>query len=169
MPFDVFRWSVQFLHVLAGILWIGGGFYTLLVQLPALSRLPPQARGPVMAEIGPRQVRYLLRVAEVTIATGLLNAFATGRLAYAAETAQSLWGWAIGLGAALAVGLYLLVQLAVKPLLFRMLALGRAAQSGDASAAADIPNVVARFRRLGYAQLVIGSLIVLLMVTARFT
>lgn len=169
MPFDVLRWFVQYLHVLAGILWIGGGFYTLLVQLPALLHAPPAARGPVMAELGPRQVRYLLRVAELTIATGILNALLTGRLAYPTETLQSWWGWAIGLGALLAVGLYVLIQTVVQPLLFRLLALSRAAQGGDAAAAAEVPVMLARFRRLGYTQVAVGALIVLLMVTGRFT
>ncbi len=169
MPFDVVRWMVQFLHVLSGVLWIGGGYYTLLVQLPALLATAPAARGPAMAELGPRQIRYLLRVAELTIATGTINALLTGRLGYLSETAQSFWGWAIGLGFLLALGLYVFIQAVIKPLLFRMLALGRAAAGGDASAATQVPALIARFRRLGYAQLAVGSLIVLLMVTARFT
>lgn len=169
MPFDVVRWIVQYLHVLAGVLWFGAGFYTSLVQLPAALAAPPPARGPVMAELAPRQLRYVLRLAELTIATGILNAFLTGRLAYPSETAQSLWGWAIGLGAALAIFLYVLIQVALKPAVFRMLAAGRQAQAGDAMASAEVPRLVARIRRIGYLQMAIGALIVLLMVTARFT
>ena len=167
MPFDVLRWVVQYLHVFSGVLWIGGGFYTLLVQLPAVLAAPAPSRGPVLAEVGPRQIRYLLRVAEVTIATGILNAILTGRLAHLSET--PLWSWVIGLGFVLAVGLYVFLQTAVKPLLFRMLALGRATAGGDSGAAAQMPALVDRFRRLGYAQIGIGALIVLLMVTARFS
>lgn len=166
MP-DLLRWIVQFLHVFAAILWIGGGFYTLLVQLPGLLAAPPEARGPVMAQIGPRQVNYLLRVAELTIITGVLNAFLTGRLADVGLAAQTLWGWSMGLGAVLAIGLYVFLQTVIKPLLFRMLALGRQAREGDAAAAAQVPALVERFRRLGYAQLAVGGFIILLMVTAR--
>ncbi len=166
MP-DLIRWLFQFLHVFAAILWVGGGFYTLVVQLPALLATAPEARGAAMAQIGPRQIRYITRVAEVTIATGFLSAFASGRLVDVAATAQTLWGWAIGVGAVLAIALYVLVQAVVKPLLFRMLALGNRAREGDASAGAQMPALVARFRRLGYLQLAAGAIIVLLMVTAR--
>lgn len=166
MP-DLLRWLVQFLHVFAAVLWIGGGFYTLLVQLPALLASPPEARGAVLAQIGPRQISYLLRVAELTIVTGILNAFLTGRLADVGLTLQTLWGWFIGLGAVLTIGLYVSLQVVVKPMLFRMLALGRQAREGDASAAAQVPALVARFRSLGYAQLAVGGVIILLMVTAR--
>src|SRR3989454_4189273 len=69
------RIAVQWLHVSAGVLWIGGGVYTILVQLPALLAAPPAARGPAMAQLAPRQIRYILRVAELTVATGLLNLF----------------------------------------------------------------------------------------------
>src|SRR5256885_16494885 len=72
---DLGRIVVQWAHVLSGVLWIGGGFYTNLVQLPALAAMPMPARGPALAAIGPRQVRYVLRVAEVTLATGILQIF----------------------------------------------------------------------------------------------
>jgi uncharacterized membrane protein len=51
----VFRIAVQWLHVTAGVLWIGGGFYTILVRLPALLASPPAARGAIMPNLVPRQ------------------------------------------------------------------------------------------------------------------
>ena len=75
----VFRIGVQWLHVTAGVLWIGGGFYTILVQLPALLASPPAARGAVMPNLAPRQLTYTFRVAEFTILTGVLNLFVSGR------------------------------------------------------------------------------------------
>lgn len=168
MPFDAIRWIVQFAHVLAAVTWIGGGFYVLFVQLPGLVAAPPQARGPAMAELGPRQIRYILRAAEITIATGILNALVSGRLADAASY-LGWWGWSIGLGAALAIGLYVLIQLVVKPLLYRILAVGRGVQQGNPAAAAEMPALLDRARRLGYLQVAAGTLIVLLMVTARLS
>ncbi len=169
MPFDLLRWLVQFAHVLSGVLWFGAGFYVALVQLPALMSVPPAQRGPLLAELAPRQIRYTLRLAEATIALGILNAFLTGRLARLPETLGSLWGWSIGVGFVLAIALYVLIQAGVRPAVFRMLAIGRQVQQGDASAAAQLPMLLRRVRRLGYAQMAIGALIVLLMVTARFT
>jgi len=60
---ELARIVVQWAHVLGGVLWIGGGFYTILVQLPALAAMPMPARGPALAALGPRQVRYVMRVA----------------------------------------------------------------------------------------------------------
>ncbi len=71
----VFRVGVQWLHVTAGVLWIGGGFYTILVQLPALLASPPAARDAVMPNLVPRQLNYSFRVAEFAILTGVLNLF----------------------------------------------------------------------------------------------
>ncbi|HYY54210.1 MAG TPA: hypothetical protein VFA01_02415 [Candidatus Dormibacteraeota bacterium] len=169
MPFDVLRWSIQYLHVLSGVLWFGAGFYTTLVQLPALLTLPPEQRMPAIAALGPRQMRYVVRLAEVTIALGIINALLTGRLARLGETIGTLWGWAIGIGAILAIGLYVMLQSRVRPAINRVVAVARAAQQGDASGTAELPALARRIRTLGYVQMAIGAIIVLLMVTARFT
>jgi hypothetical protein len=165
---ELLRIIVQYAHVFSGILWIGGGFYTLLVQTPSVLQAPPAARGPVMAELAPRQVRYLLRVAEITIVTGILNALLTGRLVDLGEAFRTRWGVMIFLGAVLAIGLYVLIQIAVKPTVFGLLAAGRRAAAGDAAAGAEAASAVARLRRLGYVQVAIGAVIVLAMVIARF-
>src|SRR5687767_15733812 len=99
---DLFRLITQFLHVLAAILWIGGGFYTLFVQLPALLAAPPPARGPGMAQLAPRQIFYILRVAELTLVTGFLNLFGSGRIEQLREAVGSRGAVVISLGMVLA-------------------------------------------------------------------
>jgi uncharacterized membrane protein len=165
----VLRIAVQWLHVTAGVLWIGGGFYTLLVQLPAFLAAPPPARGPVMAQLAPRQITYILRVAEITIVTGLLNLIVSGRAQQLGEPFGSRWAIVMLLGILLAIGLYALIRAVVVPLTMRMLALGPKAAAGDAGAAAEAGALVGRLRRIGAAQLVLGVLILLAMVTARFS
>ena len=169
MPFDVLRWLVQYLHVFSGVLWFGAGFYTVIVQLPALLTLPPRERMPAIVALGPRQIRYIVRLAEATIALGIVNAILTGRLARLGETLGTLWGWTIGIGFILAIGLYVLLQAAVKPALFRVVAVSRAASQGDTSGASELPALAQRIRTLGYVQMGVGAIIVLLMVTARFS
>jgi uncharacterized membrane protein len=166
---DLFRITTQFLHVLSAILWIGGGFYTLLVQLPALLAAPPPARGPVMAQLAPRQISYILRVAELTIVTGFLNLFASGRAQQLAEPFGSRWAAVILLGTLLAIGLYVLVRVTVVPWTQRMLALGPKAAGGDAAAAGEAAALVARIRTVGRIQIGVGVVIVLAMVTARLS
>ena len=166
---DLFRLTTQFLHVFAGILWIGGGFYTLFVQLPALLAAPGPARGPVMAQLAPRQIFYILRVAELTLVTGFLNLFASGRIEQLREPLGSRWAAVILLGIMLAVGLYVLVRLTVVPWTRRMLTLGPKAAGGDAAAAAEAASLLARVRMMGRVQIALGSIIILAMVTARLS
>jgi len=113
------RLAVQWLHVTAGVLWIGGGFYTILVQLPALLAAPPAARGAVMASLVPRQLNYILRVAEITIVTGLLNLFVSGR-GQELTRLDTRWSWAILAGILLAVGIYAATRATVVRWAYRM-------------------------------------------------
>jgi uncharacterized membrane protein len=166
---DLFRITTQFLHVLSGILWIGGGFYTLFVQLPALLAAPAPARGPVMAQLAPRQVFYILRVAELTIVTGFLNLFASGRAQQLSEPLGSRWSIVLGLGILLAIGLYALVRATVVPWTQRMLMLGPKAAAGDAAAAAEAEGIVRRIQMIGRVQVALGVLIILAMVIARLS
>ena len=166
---DVLRIVIQWLHVTSGVLWIGGGFYTLLVQLPGLLAAAPPSRGPVLAQLAPRQIRYISRVAEITLATGVLNLIFSGRAQQLTEPFGSRWAIAILLGLLLAFGLYGLIRATIFPWTRRMLTLGPQAAAGDAAAAAEAGALMGRLRRLGYAQLVIGLVILLAMVTARFS
>jgi uncharacterized membrane protein len=166
---DLFRITTQFLHVLAGVLWIGGGYYTLFVQLPALLAAPAPARGPVMAQLAPRQIFYILRVAELTLVTGVLNLFASGRAQQLQEPLGSRWSIVLGIGIVLAFGLYILVRGTVVPWTQRMLTLGPKAAAGDAAAAAEAGQIIKRIQTIGRVQIVIGALIILAMVTARLS
>jgi hypothetical protein len=166
---ELFRLATQFLHVFSAILWIGGGFYTLLVQLPALLAAPPAARGPVSAQLAPRQIRYILRVAEVTIFTGILNVFASGRGQQLADPLSSRWSIVLWLGILMAIGLYVLIRMTIVPWTLRMLTLGPQASAGDAAAAAEVGQLIERLKTIGRVQLVIGTLIILAMVTARLS
>jgi uncharacterized membrane protein len=166
---DLFRLLTQFLHVFAGVLWIGGGFYTLFVQLPALMAAPAPARGPVMAQLAPRQVFYILRAAELTLVTGFLNLFATGRAQQLSDPLGSRWSIVLGLGILLAIGLYALVRATVVPWTVRLLTLGPKAAGGDAAAAAEVGQIIQRIKTVGRVQIAIGTLIILAMVIARLS
>src|SRR3989442_5723099 len=164
----VFRVGVQWLHVTAGVLWIGGGFYTILVQLPALLAAPPEARGAVMASLVPRQLNYILRVAEITIVTGLLNLFVSGR-GQELTRLDTRWSWAILAGILLAVGIYAATRATVVRWAYPMVEVGPRAASGDSGAPAEMGAIGTHIRRFGYFQLAIGALILLAMVSARFS
>ncbi len=165
---EIIRVIAQYLHVTAGILWIGGAFYTIFIQTPAIMAAPPQARGPVIAQLAPRQIFYLLRLGEVTIITGILRILVSGR-AREMENLGSRWALSLIIGAVLAGILLGIGHGIIKPAVKRMLTLGPLAAQGDAGAAAEVGKLVQRLRTLGYYQLVLGFAIILGMVLARFS
>jgi uncharacterized membrane protein len=162
------RIVVQWAHVLSGVLWIGGGFYTMLVQLPALAVMPMPARGPALAAIGPRQVRYVLRVAELTIATGILQLFVNPHNRELLSV-STRWSVAIVLGAVLAFVAYGLIRGPVRSAIERLLATAPVAAGGDEAATKQVAVLRQRIQRLGYAQMTLGAVILGAMVTARFS
>ena len=166
---EVFRYVVQFLHVFSGVLWVGGGLYTIFVQTPALLATPPQARGPALGQIVPRQVNYLLRLGEVTVALGVLNVFASGKASLLQEALGSRWSLAIVVGAILALTLLAIGHAILKPSAVRLLELGPRAAGGDASAGAEAAAIMARLKTIGYVQIALGLLIIGAMVLARFS
>ena len=165
---DLGRIIVQWAHVLSGVLWVGGGYYTVLVQLPALAAIPMPARGPAIAAIAPRQLRYIIRVAEVTIATGILQLFVNPHngelLAFATR-----WSIAIVAGAVLALIAFGLLRGPLSSAFERLLVTAPIAAAGDAGAGTEVAALRQRIQRLGYAQLALGALILGAMVTARFS
>ena len=166
---DLLRIVVQWLHVVSGVLWIGAGYYSLFVQLPALAAMPMAARGPALAALAPRQVWYILRVAELTLATGVANLLLGGRVRQLSEPFGSRWAVVMLLGVVLAAVLYALVRGVMKPLIERLLAVAPQAAAGDQAAAAQVPLLRDRIQRLAYVQIVIGAVILLAMVSARFS
>lgn len=166
---DAFRIVIQWLHVSSGVLWIGAGFYAVLVQIPAVNAMPPTARGPALAALAPRQVRYILRLAELTILSGFANAFVSGRGRELSEPFGTRWALMITIGILLAVGLYLSARFLTKPLVSRVLTLAPQAAGGDGTAASELPRLAARLRRIGLAQITVGAVILLTMVAARFS
>ena len=166
---EVFRYVVQFLHVFSGVLWVGGGLYTIFVQTPALLATPPQARGPALGQIVPRQVNYLLRLGEVTVALGVLNVFASGKARLLQEALGSRWSLAIVVGAILALTLLAIGHAILKPSAVRLLELGPRAAGGDTSAGAEAAAIMARLKTIGYVQIALGLLIIGAMVLARFS
>ena len=166
---ELIRITAQYVHVLTGVLWIGGGLYTLFVQTPALLATPPQNRGPVMGQLVPRQLDYLLRLGEITILTGFINFIASGKARLLENILASRWAIAILLGAAMAVALLVIAHAILKPAAMRLLELGPKAAQGDPAAQMEIPAIMERLRQIGQVQIVLGGLIILAMVIARFS
>jgi hypothetical protein len=129
---------------------------------------PPRAEPSCRTSSRGSSPTSIFRVAEFTILTGLLNLFASGR-AQELTRLDTRWSWAILAGIILAVGVYAMTPATIARWAYRLVETGPLAASGDAAAAAQMPLLGARIPRFGYIQITIGALILLAMVTARFS
>ena len=84
------------MHVLAGITWIGLLYYFNFVQMPALPRIPEAQRPAIARFIAPAALFWFRWAAVATVLTGLLLAQAQGILGAALGLGRGVQ--AIGLG-----------------------------------------------------------------------
>lgn len=110
---------LRIVHILGGIFWLGTGLFTTLFLVPALSRLGPQAAGPVMGALQQRRLFMVLpAVALLTIISGarLLHIVSAGFAPayFTSRTGQTLM-WS-GIAAVIA---FLLSVLVARPAALR--------------------------------------------------
>ncbi len=74
-----FRW----LHVLAGILWIGLLYYFNFVQMPSMPKIPDEQKPAIGKVIAPAALFWFRWAAAATVLFGLITAFANGYLVQA--------------------------------------------------------------------------------------
>ncbi|GEM_PF-1696358 len=186
---DIVKALLLFLHMTAGILWVGGLTYVRFIMLPAIGRQQPQVRGPVAVDLGPATVRYLLRIGEITIALGVVNVFLFGRIARMSDFVSTTWGASITLGFIGAVTIYLVGMLVTRPATLRIAAAvqesmalrarlagltGPATDGEQAEVAASLTTLSGVLDMLGHQQrsaltlqVVVGVTVIAMMTVAR--
>lgn len=162
---------VLFAHMMAGILWVGGLIYVRFVLHPGLGRQQPSVRGPMVADVGPRTVRYLLRMGEATIALGIVTVFIFGRITQMEQFVTTTWGLTITLGFAFSLAIYLIGQMITRPTTAKIAATVGAVAAGTPppNAPALLEALAARQGKALLLQSALGVLAVLTMATARFS
>ena len=75
--FDTLFWSwlFRYLHVLAGIMWIGLLWYLNFVQIPSMPKLSDEQKPAITKVIAPAVLFWFRWAALATIITGLIMAF----------------------------------------------------------------------------------------------
>ena len=71
---------VRWLHVLAGIMWIGLLWYFNFVQTPMMAKIPAEQKGAITGHIAPEALFWFRWAALATIVFGLLLAYLNGYL-----------------------------------------------------------------------------------------
>ena len=75
-----FSWLFRYLHVLAGIMWIGLLWYLNFVQIPSMPSIPDEQKPAVTKVIAPKVLFWFRWAAFATILTGLIVAYLNGYL-----------------------------------------------------------------------------------------
>jgi uncharacterized membrane protein len=75
----IFRW----IHVIAGVLWIGLLYYFNFVQIPSMPKIPDEQKPAISKVIAPTALFWFRWAAATTVLFGLLTAGANGYLSSA--------------------------------------------------------------------------------------
>lgn len=121
---DVLAWSMRFLHILSGVLWVGGAMLWGMVIGPSvLRRGPPHVRRPFLeAALGPF-TRVMIVSGALTIVTGFWTMGILVGFTNLASTFQSApYGVALGVGTVMALAMYAEGLFVIKPTGAKLLA-----------------------------------------------
>ena len=155
---------LRWLHIAAGIVWLGMVWFVNWIQLVAVAEADQPARGAIMKHVVPRVALTFRQASHLTIATGVLLLFTSGYLggslvyssAVFIPTSRNILMWSGTLGA---MAMYMFVHMMIWPGL--RIVLGMEKAEPDAVAAAR--TKVATYARLN---LVLSVPVTLAMVAA---
>ena len=97
-------WLFRYLHVIAGIMWIGLLWYLNFVQIPSMSKIPDEHKPAISKVIAPAVLFWFRWAALVTIITGLIVATLNG---YVHQAMTLGIGSGFGKNAAIGIGMWL--------------------------------------------------------------
>lgn len=164
----------RILHIAAGVAWAGSVFLFVVLIQPSAAAIGPAA-GPFMMELlGKRKlVSWLLSLAGSTIVAGLFLYWKDWHdYAGLGDFVSSRYGFALTLGAAAAIGAFLIGLFGTRPNVARLLALAARAATSEGGpppeVAQEISNVQARLKVLARTALALIVVAVLAMATARY-
>jgi len=104
--FDQIFWSwlFRYLHVLAGVMWIGLLWYLNFVQIPSMPKIPDEQKPAIGKVIAPAVLFWFRWAAFATITTGLIVATVNG---YVHQAMTSGIGSGGGKNTAIGIGMWL--------------------------------------------------------------
>ena len=118
--FDIYFWQFLFryIHVLAGIMWIGLLYYFNFVQIPNMPKIPDEQKPAIGKVIAPAALWYFRWAAMVTLISGLILAHLNGYLQPALQLGiadSNSSNTAIGIGMWLAIIMWFNVWFVIWP------------------------------------------------------
>tara|TARA_Y100000817_G_C16816592_1_gene526828 strand:- start:145 stop:747 length:603 start_codon:yes stop_codon:yes gene_type:complete len=104
-----FSWFFRYLHVLAGIMWIGLLWYLNFVQIPSMPNISDELKPAITKIIAPKVLFWFRWAALATIITGLIVAYLNG---YLHQSMTLGIGSGYGKNTAIGIGMWLGIVMA---------------------------------------------------------
>ncbi len=95
------RFFMRWLHVLAGVMWIGILWYFNFVQMPSMPKIPDDQKPAIGKVIAPAALFWFRWAALATVVTGVLLAWMSGYLGQALSLSKGYHAIGIGMWLAL--------------------------------------------------------------------
>ncbi len=157
--------SVQWLHVLLGILWFGNALVLDVIVIPAINRLPIVSQREISSQIGARATPIFHVVVPLIVILGIVRGTALGPI----KSIDVLFGTAYGLtwltALAVTILLYLFALFVIVPALRRM---DLAGIGVDGSPTPALVSSTIRVKKLVGLELVGFAIIFTCMILMRF-
>ena len=99
-----YSWLFRYLHVIAGIMWVGLLWYLNFVQIPSMPKIPDEQKPAISKVIAPAVLFWFRWAALATIITGLIVATLNG---YVHQAMTLGIGSGFGKNAAIGIGMWL--------------------------------------------------------------
>jgi uncharacterized membrane protein len=99
-----YSWLFRYLHVIAGIMWVGLLWYLNFVQIPSMPKIPVEQKPAISKVIAPAVLFWFRWAALATIVTGLIVATLNG---YVHQAMTLGIGSGFGKNAAIGIGMWL--------------------------------------------------------------
>jgi len=95
MAFELF--ALRWLHIVAGVMWIGLLWYFNFVQIPTMPKVPAELKGGVTGYIAPAALFWFRWAAMATIVLGIILALRNHYLveAYTQDLSEGTAGWPV--------------------------------------------------------------------------
>jgi uncharacterized membrane protein len=117
---DLFAVTVQWLHVLLGILWFGNALTLDVIVIPAINRLPIVAQREIASAIGARATPIFHVVVPAIIILGFIRGTALGPLKSVDAVVGSTYGLTWLTGLSITILTYLFGLFVLRPALRRL-------------------------------------------------
>ena len=152
---DTLAWVIRFVHILSGVLWVGGSMLWGMVIAPnVLQRGPPPLRRPFLEAALKPFTRVMILSGALTIVSGFwVMGVLVGFSNISDVFQQAPYGVALGVGALLAILMYAEGLLVIKPTGEKLLATMQTVPPGQPPSEATQKELAALGKKIGTASM----------------